>query len=162
MPCAARVPAARKLETRDCACQQGASIISFAAATLASRMNKACRGMSSEEGPFHRVAGVSYFFFVADFGVVVRGLATALAVGLADALALRVGARGMSPRRRLAGQILNAGHFLQPKAMATGQTVTGIPLVVVESVSVWTWRKRENSSFRLNADVLGCSARLLN
>jgi len=105
-------------------------------------MNTACRGMPSEEGSVYLPAAVGCFFFGADFGLAVRGFVAALAAGRADALALisgvgvGVGFNGMSPRRRLAGQILNAGHFLQPTAMAIGQMVMGIPLVVAKRASV--------------------------
>jgi len=91
---------------------------------------------------------VSYFLFVTDFGVEERGFAAALIVGLPAALALisgvGTGASGMSPRRRLTGQILNAGHFLQPTAMAIGQIVTWSPLRVLASVSLWTSPIRES------------------
>jgi hypothetical protein len=96
--------------------------------------------MPSEEGRVYLPAGVGCFFFGADFGLAVRGFVAALAAGRADTLALTsgvgVGFKGMSPRRRLAGQILNAGHFLQPTAMAIGQMVMGIPLVVTKRASV--------------------------
>jgi hypothetical protein len=106
--------------------------------------------MPSEEGRVYWPAGVGDFFFGADFGLAVRGFVAALAAGLVDTLALTCGVgigfafgfgfgfgrKGMSPRRRLAGQILNAGHFLQPTAMAIGQMVMAIPFDVAKSASV--------------------------
>ena len=104
-------------------------------------------------------AKVSYFLFVTDFGVEERGLAAALFVGLA-ALALIcgvvTGASGMSPSRRLTGQILNAGHFLQPTAMAIGQIITWSPLRVLADASVWTSPIRESSWFCLTVGIIGC------
>ena len=62
-----------------------------------------------------------YFFF---FAAAARGFlgVAALAGTSVDA------AGGLSPITPLSGQILNAGHFLQPTAMAMGQMVMAIPV----------------------------------
>ena len=61
------------------------------------------------------VAGLAvYFRLASDFG----SLAGGSLLGL------------WSPSVDFAGQTLNTGHFLQPMAMATGQSVMGTPRIV--------------------------------
>ena len=46
------------------------------------------------------------------------------------------GVAGVSPRTPLSGQILKAGHFLQPATMAIGQMVMVIPVVGKDDAAV--------------------------
>lgn len=55
-----------------------------------------------------------------------RGFAPVVALVFTSGVG--AGAGGMSPISPLAGQILKAGHFLQPTARAIGQRVMGIPV----------------------------------
>jgi len=67
----------------------------------------------------NRDAGYFLFFRAA----AERGFAAVLLLGFASGAGAGAGAGGASPISPLAGQILKAGHFLQPTARAIGQRV---------------------------------------
>jgi hypothetical protein len=75
-----------------------------------------------------RPSGYCFFFRAA----AARGFAAVLVLALAlgAGTGIGVGAGGLSPIIPLSGQILKAGHFLQPTTMAIGQIVMGIPVML--------------------------------